>query len=109
MNIFSQQEKISKNASHWYLRHSIFTTFIPSAVLPVACAALFTLYLDQWYWIHEPFHAFVESVGSFSAVILSIFIIIMRRNQQLDPSYLWVAATLMGMGLLDGFHASVSP
>ncbi|MCI5223720.1 MAG: PAS domain S-box protein, partial [Candidatus Electrothrix sp. AR4] len=106
MNISSQKKRIQHDTS---IRYSIFTTFIPSAVLPLGCATLFTLYVDHWYWINEPFHAFVESAGSFSAVILSVFIIIMRRNQQLDASYLWVAATLMGMGILDGFHAAVSP
>lgn len=86
----------------------LLTTVLPSAVLPVGIATLFNMYLDKWRWINEPFHSFVESVGSFAAVVLSGFIIIMRRNKQLSPSYLWVACTLMGMGLLDGFHAGVA-
>ncbi|MCI5122831.1 MAG: hypothetical protein D3908_16910, partial [Candidatus Electrothrix sp. AUS4] len=53
----------------------LFTTILPSAALPVGIAALLNIYLDEWRWINEPFHSLVESMGSFAAVILSIFII----------------------------------
>ncbi len=33
----------------------------------------------------------------------------MRNSQQIQTRYIWVAASLLGMGILDGFHASVKP
>ncbi|MCI5168714.1 MAG: hypothetical protein D3903_22115 [Candidatus Electrothrix sp. GM3_4] len=104
-----QRSPENKNKHNVLLYRIFFTTVIPSAVLPVGIAALFNMYLDKWRWINEPFHSLVEATGSFAAIVLSVFIIIMRRNKQLSPSFLWVACTLMGMGLLDGFHASISP
>lgn len=90
----------------WY---PILTTVLPSAVIPVGLAMLANLYFNSARWTNEPFHSLVEGVGSFAAILLALFIIIMRRSEQLSPGYIWVATTLMGMGLLDGFHASIPP
>ena len=87
----------------------LLTTILPSAVLPVAVALLLHQWLDSSRWANEPLHSLVEAVGSFAAILLALFIMIMRRSNQLRPAYIWVATTLMGMGLLDGFHASVAP
>ena len=100
-------EKDNKQSLSLY--RVFFATLIPSAIIPVGIATLFNIFLDQWRWMNEPFHSLVETTGSFAAVVLSVFIIIMLRNKQLSPSYLWVACTLTGMGLLDGFHAGMSP
>jgi len=81
----------------------------PSAVIPVAGALIFNQFFATFHWVHEPFHSLVEAIGSFAALILALFIITMRNNKQLNPRYIWVATTLMAMGLLDGFHAGVSP
>ena len=80
-----------------------------SAVLPLAFTAFLTFSLNTWHWPYEPLHALLESLGSFAAITLSIFILIMRRNRQLSRKYLWIASTLMGMGVLDLFHASMPP
>ena len=93
--------------SDW--RYMLLATVLPSAVVPVALAVLFELYLDAWRLTSEPFHALVEGIGSVAAVLLATFILIMRSSGQLRPGYLWVATTLIGMGLLDGFHAGVHP
>ena len=90
-------------------RFLLLMSILPSAAIPIAMASLFDLYLDTWRWSNEPFHAVVEGVGSAAAILLAIFILIMRRSGMLQPGYLWVATTLIGMGLLDGFHASVHP
>ena len=96
----------SKSLIWWY---PFLTTILPSAVIPVAVAILFNLYLETERWSNVSLHAMVEGVGSFAAILLALFILIMRRNNQLHPGYIWVATTLMGMGLLDGFHASIEP
>lgn len=93
--------------SPWW--HPLLTTVIPSAVIPVALASVINFYFSSARWANEPFHSLIEGSGSFAAILMALFIIIMRQSELLRPSYIWVATTLMGMGLLDGFHASVEP
>lgn len=104
---------IKKNNKQLELRTSwwfpVLVTVLPSAVLPVGFAILINLFFDSARWANEPLHSLVEGVGSFAAIVLALFIVLMRNNDQLRPSYIWVATTLMGMGLLDGFHAAVAP
>ncbi|CAK8723865.1 PAS domain S-box-containing protein [Candidatus Electrothrix aarhusensis] len=85
------------------------TSLLFSAALPLSFIFVFTLYLNTWDWVYEPLHSLIESLGSFAAITLALFILIMRRNRQLRPRYLWIASTLMGMGVLDLFHASMPP
>lgn len=99
-----------KNTSNSTLRDNIWiTTLIPSAVIPISLALLLNNAFHEVHWVHEPFHSLLESIGAFAALVLALFILTMRRNNELKPSYIWVATTLMGMGLLDGFHAGVAP
>ena len=89
--------------------HSILTTVLPSAAIPIAGAILINLFLESSRWENEPVHSLIEGMGSFAAIMLALFILIMRRSDELRPGYIWVATSLMGMGLLDGFHAGISP
>ncbi len=85
------------------------TSLLLSAALPISIILFCIFYLATWYWSYEPLHSLIESLGSFAAITLALFILIMRRNRQLRPRYLWIASTLMGMGVLDLFHASMPP
>ncbi|CAK8712771.1 PAS domain S-box-containing protein [Candidatus Electrothrix laxa] len=87
----------------------VITSLLLSGALPLSFILVFVFYLNTWYWIYVPLHSLVESLGSFAAITLALFILIMRRNRQLRPRYLWIASTLMGMGVLDLFHASMPP
>ncbi|MBF0383373.1 MAG: response regulator [Magnetococcales bacterium] len=87
----------------------LLTTFLASAFIPLGIALISTQFFNQHKWVHEPFHALLEGMGSIVALLVSLFIIIMRNNRQLHPKYIWVAAALLSMGLLDGFHAATRP
>ncbi|MCW5204230.1 PAS domain S-box protein, partial [Desulfobulbus sp. US4] len=87
----------------------VLTSLFFSAALPSLFAIALKKYFPTWHWANEPLHSLFESIGSFAAITLALFILIMRRNRQLRPNYLWLACTLMGMGVLDLFHASMSP
>ncbi|MDH5655973.1 MAG: ATP-binding protein [Spirochaetia bacterium] len=102
--ILSRKRRI--HSAWWY---PIFTTVLPGAVIPIGLALIFNTFYQSWRWDHEPFHSLVEGIGSFAAVLLAFIIISMRKSDELSPSYIWIASTLMGMGLLDGFHAGVRP
>ncbi len=100
-------ENPDRSANHWW--YPLLTTVVPSAVVPVAAAVLFNLYLESDRWTNIALHSLMEAMGSFAAILLAVFIMIMRRSNLLRPTYIWVATTLMGMGLLDGFHAALEP
>ncbi|WP_317933372.1 EAL domain-containing protein [Halioxenophilus sp. WMMB6] len=102
-----QDTEVHRHRSRWLA--TLLSTVVPSAVLPIGVALLITPLLRDSTWANEPVHALVESIGAFIAVLLAVFILVMRSSALLTPCYIWVATTLMGMGLLDGFHAAVGP
>jgi len=59
----------------------------------------------DWRWNSIPFHAVVEGIGAFAALIIATLILLMRQNHNLSAPYIWAACGLIGMGILDGFHA----
>jgi len=57
-------------------------------------------------WEHHPFHAVVEGLGSFAALIVAAAMVMLSRQGKLPRAHLWVICALIGMGILDGFHAA---
>jgi len=62
--------------------------------------------LSDWSWTQYPFHALAEGMGAFCAFVLVGMLLILRAYGQLAPHYLWVLCALIGMGILDLFHAA---
>ncbi len=86
----------------------IAVTVVISGLFPVAITLTANRYLPNWFWIGESFHAFIEGVGAFSAIMLTILFLMSRLDNN-TAHHLWIACALLGMGILDGFHASVPP
>ena len=63
--------------------------------------------LEDWRWAHHPFHASVEMSGSVIALFVAVFLIIFERADRGTHFNSQIAAALIGMGVLDGFHAIV--
>jgi len=93
--------------SSW--KQVLLVSLLPSAALPLGLALLADLFWEHERWVSEPLHALLEGAGSFAAIMLAAYILIMQRSGRLQPGYLWIATTLIGMGLLDGFHAGLHP
>jgi len=55
--------------------------------------------------IHVPLHVFFETLGAFTALLISLLIIMLKVYGRLPVRYIWVVSALVGMGTLDGFHA----
>lgn len=85
---------------------ALLITVMASGVFPVAVSILANRYLSHWFWIGESFHAFIEGVGAFSAIMLTI-LLLMGKLEKRSAYQLWLACGLLAMGILDGFHASV--
>ena len=84
-----------------------------SAVMCVALPALASLGLRQGLgaarWVHEPIHSAVETAGGLIALAMAAVLLWRRRFPGHAPHLLWVASSLVCMGLLDVAHAWVHP
>lgn len=87
------------------ISRNLWLSMFISVALPMLLGFILSQYFSSWNWVHYPFHAMVESVGSLSALIIAIIMIVMVNNNTLPAFYIWVACALTGMGILDGFHA----
>ncbi len=84
-------------------------SLLPGALLPLFAALLLDLTSSDWRLINEPLHALVEAIGSFAALLLAVIILVSRQRNQFASNHLWLASALIGMGILDGFHAVIHP
>ncbi len=78
-------------------------------LLVVAASVLVHLFLPTANWEAIPFHSTVEALGALAALAMAAFLLMMRKGRNDLAHYVWISAALIGMGLLDGFHASVLP
>ena len=76
-----------------------------TVTLSVLLGFLLSSNFSDWHWIDYPFHAVIESVGSVSAIIISLVMLSMIKNNHLPGHYVIAASALIAMGILDGFHA----
>ncbi len=59
--------------------------------------------------MNEPFHSFLETLGFFASLSLALIILWLHDQKKGKNHYYLIAAALIGMGILDGFHAIVAP
>jgi len=89
-----------------FMRAVASTLFI-GMVVPVGGAVFFYNYLPDVIWEHHPVHTMVEGLGTFAAFTIALFILLLQKYRRLSPRYSWVAIAMIGMGVLDGFHAAL--
>lgn len=85
----------------------------PLVPVGVVAAGLFVGLLNHVLWSHRmwvnlPFHSTVEALGGLAA-ILTGFVLLARKAEWEDPRLQGVASGLLGMGILEGFHAISAP
>jgi hypothetical protein len=51
-----------------------------------------------------PFHLIIEALGALTALMMAVFLLMIRQDRNNRDHYIWIAAGLIGMGLLHGFH-----
>src|SRR3990172_2069342 len=90
-------------------RPNSFAVLLLVALLIAAIGVLVNLFLTTVSWEAVPFHSTIEALGALAALAMAAFLLMMRRGRNDLARYVWVSAGLIGMGLLDGFHASVLP
>ena len=77
--------------------------------LTISLSAVAHFIFPNAYFVNEPLHATVEAMGSFAALSLAVLILSLLKYRGYSLRRLWIACALISMGMLDGFHASVTP
>lgn len=72
-----------------------------------------SLYLGRtifygWRLIHLPFHSVLESTGAIIAIVVAFILSVLERRGRGTSYNYCIAGALVGMGILDGFHAMVT-
>ena len=59
-------------------------------------------------WVHLPLHSTVEALGGLAAILTGL-VLLARKVEWDDARLQGIASGLLGMGILEGFHAVSSP
>lgn len=78
-----------------------------SAGALLAGTALHATWPD-WRWQHEPLHSTIEAVGGLVAIAMAM-VLLHTQDKSTTGKYRALAAGLLGMGILDEFHAMARP
>lgn len=66
------------------------------------------LLLSNHLWVNVPLHSTVETLGGLAAVLMGL-VLLARKVEWEDERLQGLASGLLGMGILEGFHAVCSP
>ncbi len=78
-----------------------------SLLIHVLCLVAGRTWLHGRTWPHEPFHATIEMAGGMIALGVAWMLLSLERLRAGTSYNIWIAAALIGMGILDGLHAMV--
>jgi len=91
------------------LSRNLLSVLIVS-VLSIFAAYVFLiqLYANQ-FWVSVPFHSAIEAIGGFIALMIAAILLQIESNNEIKTVHIWSASALIGMGILDIFHAFMLP
>jgi diguanylate cyclase (GGDEF)-like protein/PAS domain S-box-containing protein len=76
-----------------------------TALLIAFIGGLVDRLLPVVHWEAVSFHLVIEALGALAALMMAAFLLMIRQDRNNQDHYIWIAAGLIGMGLLHGFHA----
>ncbi|MFG0297415.1 MAG: hypothetical protein ACF8PG_16020, partial [Maioricimonas sp. JB045] len=80
-----------------------------SLVLPVAGNLVAAHLVPHIPFVQLPIHSLLESSGGLMAIMIAGILVAERGRSVGREHYSWMAGALVGMGVLDLFHAAVMP
>ncbi|MGD9726804.1 MAG: ATP-binding protein [Nitrospiraceae bacterium] len=86
----------------------------PLLLVGLAAAALLSGLLvnhvlsPHYVWVYLPLHSTLEALGGLAAVLTGL-VLLARKTEWDDQRLQGIASGLLGMGILEGFHAVSSP
>jgi methyl-accepting chemotaxis protein len=103
---FQQQDYTSLQVSR-KSRLGLTSLILLGGVIPIAASIIGRKVLPFWLWQNTEGHAITEVLGTFSAMALAILLVMQFKKNETTNYRIWIVYALLGMGLLDGFHAIV--
>jgi PAS domain S-box-containing protein len=88
---------------------AVLLILLVGGLLPIAGSVVASLCLGDRAWPHGPFHAVLETMGTFAGFTLAILLLVLRRYRTDFSHHLWTACALVSMGVLNTIHASLMP
>ncbi len=78
-------------------------------LLPVCGSIVAKYFLPDVDYEHQPLHSLVEAAGGLMALAIAGILIVERPRHTHLEHFAWMASALIGMGVLDLYHAAVLP
>ncbi len=88
---------------------ALINIFLLGILVPVAGTLISHQYMTNLVFSNLPLHSAIEALGSFMALSFAMLILLSEKHKEGSSHYFWIAYGLIAMGILDGFHAAVSP
>jgi len=85
-------------------------SLLPLGIVAAAwlCGLIAHLLWPSHTWVNLPLHSTLETLGGLGAVLMGL-VLLARKAEWGDERLQGVASGLLGMGILEGFHAVSSP
>ena len=101
-----QSETSSESIRSFSFAFLVSAILILGLGLPVLGSAVSAWVFPEWKWADGSFHMIIEILGGLLALALGA-LLIRHPNAHKRQLYFWVSCGLIGMGILDVFHAFV--
>lgn len=95
----------SNSSESTRLRNILAAILVLSIVVHLVALVLGSTVLAEWRWPHHAVHSSMEMLGSVIAIWCAWMLLIMERRSGGTNFNIYISGALVGMGLLDGFHA----
>jgi PAS domain S-box-containing protein len=103
----TRREMAEKRAkvSDSQFRTSIIVIIVLGSIVPISGSMFLSYYFSDTHWVGIPAHTILETIGSFTGLLLSMFILFSQRANKIPNYYIWISCGLITLGILDGFDA----
>ncbi len=88
---------------------AVLLTLLVGGLVPVAGSLIAHVFFGDRRWPHGPFHAVVETMGTFAGFTLAILLLVLRKYRTDFSHHLWTSCALITMSVLNTIHASLMP
>ena len=80
-----------------------------SLALPAVGSVLSAAFFPDSVFENLPIHSLIEAAGRLMAIAIAGILVVEQPQKDFADHYPWMASALVGMGILDLFHAGVMP
>jgi diguanylate cyclase (GGDEF)-like protein/PAS domain S-box-containing protein len=96
-------------AKNFSLASILWAIIIASLLIHILSMVVGHTVLSDWHWTGVAVHTALEMSGAITALFVAIFLLRYERFGRGTHFNIRIAAALISMGVLDGFHAIVTP